>query len=84
MGAAVAAALAVAARQPDAMIVERSVEIAAPPSAIYPHVAEFRKWAAWSPWRRLDPDMDKRYSGAETGVGQVYAWGATRRSAPAR
>ena len=47
---------------------QRSITIAAPAAAVYEQVADFRKWAAWSPWEKLDPAMEKTY-GSNT-----YAW----------
>lgn len=54
--------------------VERSISIAAPPQAIHPQIANFRKWSAWSPWEALDPHMIRTYKGPEEGVGAGYAW----------
>jgi hypothetical protein len=74
IGAAVAGVIGVAARRPNTFGVRRSAVIDAPPEAIYPHIADFRAWAAWSPYEKLDPAMKKTYSGAASGPGAVYAW----------
>lgn len=54
--------------------VERSATIAASASTIYPHLADFHQWEAWSPWERLDPAMKKTYEGDPMGVGSNYHW----------
>lgn len=37
-------------------------------------VDDFRNWAQWSPWEKLDPNMEKTYEGPAEGVGAVYRW----------
>lgn len=66
--------LGYASTRPDSFTVERSTSIQAPPERIYPLIADFRQWRAWSPWEKLDPTMKRSYSGAQSGQGAVYAW----------
>lgn len=66
--------LLVASRRPDDFRVERSIAIAAASEAIAGHLDDFHRWTRWSPWEQLDPSMKRTYSGAEKGVGAVYAW----------
>lgn len=66
--------LAVAASRPNEFAVQRTTRIAAPPERIFPHIADFRRWEAWSPWEKVDPAMRKTYSGAAAGTGAVYEW----------
>ncbi|ADO72984.1 SRPBCC family protein [Stigmatella aurantiaca] len=66
--------LVLAARKPASFHIERSAVIAAPPEAVFPHLNDFRLWAAWSPWEKLDPSMQKTYGGPSSGVGSTYAW----------
>lgn len=54
--------------------IERSIHIAADPSAIFPLISDFRRWTLWSPYERLDPKMERVYSGADQGMGAVYDW----------
>jgi hypothetical protein len=72
--AAIAIILGLAAAKPDTFTVTRHIEIQAPPETIHPLVADFRNWTSWSPWEGLDPTMRRTYSGAQSGVGSVYAW----------
>jgi hypothetical protein len=72
--ALVAVVLALAARRPNEFTVVRTARIRATPDRIFPHIADFHRWGAWSPWERLDPAMRKSYSGAPSGTGSVYEW----------
>ncbi|MCC6071817.1 SRPBCC family protein [Massilia sp. GCM10020059] len=66
--------LGMAAMQPDTFTVTRSITIQAPPEKIIPLVNDFRNWQSWSPWEKLDPAMQRTFSGAASGTGAVYAW----------
>ena len=65
---------AVIALQPAEMRITRSTSIAAAPEAVFAEVNDFRNWQDWSPWERLDPLMERTYSGSQTGEGAVYHW----------
>jgi hypothetical protein len=54
--------------------VSRSIEIAAPPERILPLLVDFHEWRKWSPWEETDPNLERDYSGAPSGVGATYAW----------
>ncbi len=54
--------------------VSRSATIAAPPEAVYPLVADPRRWKDWSVWNQRDPQMAMTYSGAASGAGAVWEW----------
>src|SRR5687767_4619905 len=75
-GAAVVVALlaVVVALQPSTFRIARTVNMAAPASAIFPHINDMREWLPWSPWEKLDPTMRRTYEGAERGVGALYSW----------
>lgn len=66
--------LALATRRPNEFTVSRTARIRAAPDRIFPHIADFRRWSAWSPWEKIDPAMRKSYSGAPSGTGSVYEW----------
>lgn len=91
----VAAFLAYVATRPSTYQVERSTVITAPAEKVYGLVADFRRWADWSPWEKLDPAMKKDYTGAPGAPGASYHWAGndkvgegrmtiTQASAPAR
>ncbi|MEY4748676.1 MAG: hypothetical protein RIQ60_890 [Pseudomonadota bacterium] len=66
--------LVIAALRPASFRVERSLLVNAPPDRVYPLLADFHRWTAWSPWEAMDPAMQRNYSGAPQGLGAAYAW----------
>ena len=70
----VVAVLIYAATRPNTLHVERTASIKAPPEKIFPLVNDFHNWRSWSPYEQLDPLMNRKYSGAESGKGAVYEW----------
>lgn len=72
--------LMAAAVKPDKAHYERSTIVHASPERILPHIGDFHAWMAWSPFEKLDPAMQRTYSGAERGVGAKYAWSGNKRA----
>lgn len=66
--------LILAYRKPAEFRVVRTATIDAPPGTVFSYLNDFRRWTAWSPWEKLDPELKRTYSGAENGVGAKYAW----------
>ena len=66
--------LYLASKQPDEFGVTRTGNIAAPASAIFPHVNNLHKWEAWSPWAKLDPNSKTTFDGPDEGVGAKMSW----------
>lgn len=62
----------------DTTTVERRGVIGAPLEQVYAAIVDLRRWQHWSPWEGRDPDMERSYSGADAGVGAVYAWSGNR------
>ena len=60
--------------RPDTFRVQRSAVIDAPPAQIYPFIEDFRQFALWSPYEKLDPAMVRTFSGPQRGKGAVYEW----------
>jgi uncharacterized protein YndB with AHSA1/START domain len=81
---AVAAVLVTAAFQPSRFEVRRTTTINAPPDRIYALLTDFRRWDQWSPYERLDPAMQRRYSGSSRGAGAVYEWEGNARAGKGR
>lgn len=71
--ALIAVVLVVAAFQPASFTVSRSTLVSAPPSAIFPEVNDFHRWAGWSPYEKLDPGMQRTFEGGP-GLGATYGW----------
>jgi len=76
--------LAYAATRPNTFRVHRSMRIAAPPQVIVSHIDDFREWAAWSPYEKLDPSMQRTFSGPTKGVGAVYEWNGNNKAGAGR
>jgi hypothetical protein len=72
------AILGFAATRPDTFRIERSTNIQALPENIFPHINDFHLWETWSPWEKIDPAIQRSYSGAATGKGAVYEWQGNR------
>ena len=64
----------VVAMQPSSYRVTRSLAIAAPPGALFPHMNDLKKWEMWNPWGKADPNMKLTYGGSTSGVGASYSW----------
>jgi len=74
----IVAFLVVVALQPAQFRVTRTATIAGPPQAVFPHVNELRKWDAWSPWAKLDPNAKNSFEGPSAGAGAVMAWAGNK------
>jgi uncharacterized protein YndB with AHSA1/START domain len=72
--AVVALLLVIGLLLPSGFKVQRSVQIAAPASKVYPMIADPRQWNKWTVWNRRDPAMQVKYSGAESGVAAKWSW----------
>ncbi len=73
VGLAAGLAMFISSR-PDTFVVQRSVTIKSPPAPIYPLIADFHKWTTWSPYEKMDPKMERKYEGNESGTGAKYVW----------
>ncbi|MFO1447914.1 MAG: SRPBCC family protein [Opitutaceae bacterium] len=66
--------LLVAAMRPADVRVSRTATLAAPPSRVFPHLNDLRKFQEWSPWAKLDPNCQLTFAGPATGVGSSFSW----------
>ena len=71
--------IVVIAGQPANFAVVRATNIFAPPEKIFPYVNDLRKWEAWSPWAKLDPNSKSTFEGPATGTGAAMAWVGNRK-----
>jgi K+-transporting ATPase KdpF subunit len=69
-----AGVLVFALTKPDTFRVERSLAVKAPADAIYPLIADFRRWTAWSLYETRDSAMKRSFGGTAQGKGATYAW----------
>lgn len=74
LAAIVVVFLIVVAFQPSEYRVSRSLTMAAPAAAVFPHVNELKKWEPWSPWMKLDPNATSKYEGPAAGQGAAMSW----------
>lgn len=72
------ALLGFAATRPDSFRIERTVTIKASPEKIFPHIASYHQWEAWSPWEKIDPAVKRTYAGAVSGKGAQYGWAGNK------
>jgi hypothetical protein len=61
-------------------VVERSINIDAPAEQVRGALVDFREWRNWSPWEGLDPQLQRTYTGPDSGVGATYAWKGNRKA----
>jgi hypothetical protein len=71
---AAAGVLLYAGTKPDDFGVHRTASIKAAPDRIYPMIADFRQWPAWSPYEVKDPAMKRTVGAVAAGPGATYAW----------
>lgn len=73
-----AAFLIYAATRPNSFRIQRSLVIKAPPDRIFSLINNFREWEAWSPWEKVDPAIQRTYSGTPAGTGSIYEWSGNK------
>jgi len=66
--------LIVISTRPNTFKVQRSAKIGAPPEVVFPYLNDFHKWLDWSPWEKIDPNLNRTFTGADNGTGAVYDW----------
>lgn len=74
LGILVVVLLLLVAFRPKHYTVTRTQLMKASPESIFAEVNNFRRWEAWSPWAKIDPNMQQTYSGPESGEGAEYRW----------
>ena len=71
---AVAVILGLILRQPSSFTITRSGTAAAPVGLVFDQINTLRNWEEWSPWAKLDPEMQLTYDGPPSGVGAGHTW----------
>lgn len=74
LAALIALFVVIVAMQPSDFRVERTATIAAPQASLFEQVNDLRKWEAWSPWAKLDPDAKVSFEGPDSGQGAAMSW----------
>ncbi|HJS38682.1 MAG TPA: SRPBCC family protein [Burkholderiales bacterium] len=70
----VVALAAYVASQPSEFSVSRTATFAVPAPTVFAQVNELRKWKAWSPWAKKDPNAKESYEGPAAGTGAIMSW----------
>ncbi|MGZ6016947.1 MAG: SRPBCC family protein [Phenylobacterium sp.] len=65
----------------DTFRVERSTIVSAKPEVIFPLIDDFHRWVDWSPFEKLDANLEKTFSGPARGKGAAYAWNGKKAGA---
>lgn len=73
-----------AALRPDSFRVERSALVPAAQADVAALINNFHQWVQWSPWEKIDPTMERSYSGAASGVRAAYAWNSKGKAGAGR
>jgi hypothetical protein len=60
--------------------VTRSATVKANAAAVHALIDDFHEWTKWSPWEDVDPNLQRTYSGPDSGVGAKYAWSGNRKA----
>jgi uncharacterized protein YndB with AHSA1/START domain len=82
--AIVALILVRAAFIPGTFRVERSTTIKAPPEKVFALINDFHNFGVWSPWEKLDPNMQKSITGTPSGKGAIYEWSGNSKAGAGR
>lgn len=59
---------------PSKLDIKKSVIIDAPVEVVFAQVEDLKNWTAWSPWEKLDPNMNKTYSDNTKGLNAKLEW----------
>ena len=59
---------------PTQISVERSISINASPAEVFPYLKNLKKQDLWSPWVKLDPNMQQTFEGKDGTVGAKISW----------
>ncbi len=62
------------AMQPSTFRYTRTAIIAAPPEKVFALVNSFQTWGLWSPWAKMDPLAQNKFSGPASGKGAAFEW----------
>ncbi len=74
----VAALLIYVALKPADFMIHRSVRIKASQEKVFPLINDLHIMQTWSAWEKVDPGMQRSYSGERSGKGAKYAWEGSR------
>jgi Polyketide cyclase / dehydrase and lipid transport len=70
----IAAVLVMGLMRPNTFSVVREANFNAAPEKVFAQINDFHNWGAWSPWEKMDPNLQRSYAGEMSGAGAKYAW----------
>ena len=50
------------------------------PATVHGLINDFHEWPKWSPWEDVDPNLQRIYTGPDSGVGAHYAGQGDRKA----
>ncbi|MFK8069134.1 MAG: SRPBCC family protein [Gammaproteobacteria bacterium] len=59
---------------PEKRLIQRNIVISAPVTEVFQQINSAKSFNEWSPWAKLDPNMQFNYSGPESGKGSSMSW----------
>lgn len=59
---------------PSELRVTRGIVINAPSNLVFDQINVIRNWQHWSYWDNIDPKMESKWEGPESGVGAKHSW----------
>lgn len=59
---------------PSSAKISRSIEVAAPPAAVFAIVSSMKRFNEFSPWAEIDPATTYVFEGPDSGKGQKMSW----------
>lgn len=60
--------------QPKDVLIERSLTIKSPQTAIFNQIKYFKNWVNWSPWVAREPNVKLIYLGEDGQINSAYHW----------
>jgi hypothetical protein len=84
VGLVIAAGVIYIVTRPASFRIERSAKINAPAHVVFPMINDFHGWARWSPWEKLDPNMQKTFAGPTAQPGSTYEWSGNSKAGAGR
>ncbi len=76
--------LAFIGSRPEDFHIERSRQINAPGDVVFSMINDLHQWERWSPYEKLDPNMQKTFVGPAAGPGASYAWNGNNQAGEGR
>jgi hypothetical protein len=71
-------AVLVIAMQSNDFRVTRSTLISAPPSEVFSQINDHHKFEVWSPFNKMDPNIQRTIEGPSAGTGSIYRWSGNK------